>query len=177
MFNAAAYTCYVQGHHERMQVYLKEVFSNAKCYGDKLEAYFILVMSLGASGNLAQAYKCSMNVLEQLGETFPEPIDNEVIKASMMKTIVEMKGLGKEYFDSLPLMADKSKIYAMRLLKLTSYLSFLMNSPAGAVFACRMVNLTLKHGMAKETARGIVGFGAYVVKMTPNVEEGASFVF
>lgn len=173
LFETVAYTCYIRGQHDDLIQYLNEVFTNAKCFDDRLESYVVLTLSLGLAGEFKNAMSSCMNVLAQLGESFPTHLNPEVMKKSMVETMMALKAYDKEALQKLPLMANKHKQYAMRILKCLLLYSYRAKSPLLSLVACRMVTLTLNHGLAKESARGFVALGNALIRCdVKSVKEG-----
>ena len=160
-FVACAQAQYVIGEHDGALIALSRVFAHAKNFEDQLDSYCTLLNCLGAQGKLTEAVSRSLDVLARLGETMPA----EPTQADIMKEFGAVKSLLSETSPakivSMPEMADKAKLAAMKLCYYLTYHAFQGHQQLLAVILPRMIQMSLKYGMTPMSAVAFGGFGTF----------------
>ncbi len=144
------------GNMEQMMAGLDEVFNNAKGFQDTLRAAHIKLKYLRMTGNcLSEAFAYGFQILEQFGETFPATPANETIVQEILATKQLVTGsLNESKLKSLPELTDSTKKEAMAFLEELLICSYQSQSIHFPLIACRMVQITLQHGLAKSSCIG-----------------------
>ena len=89
--NLRLFTCYAEalfviGNYAIIDKVLFSIFDHARCTHDKIRAYFVYIKMLNAQNKSAVATGIAFEVLELLGEVFPETIDDGMILDEVVKT-------------------------------------------------------------------------------------------
>ncbi|KAL7550550.1 hypothetical protein ACHAWF_013773, partial [Thalassiosira exigua] len=127
------------------------VMENAKCFGDTLDCILVRINWLlmdGKSGALALSR--TLEVLEQLGESFTEDTDvGEELTTVRQSLPVDL--------NDLPPMKDPTKIRAMDFLYIAIHQSHRLKNKIFPFVACRMVKLTVEYGINIYSPLGFSG--------------------
>lgn len=158
LFKHAAIGQWALGNTTLMSDRINEVCHKAKVFEDKLEVLDVLIHSLGMDG--ASASKsiehCSC-VLEQLGEVFPSPIQNEYIVEELSKRKTRLLDILPTNTEAMSVMVHPLKVQSMRFLYLLLYFSHQQKDKVFPLVACRMVDMTLEFGLHEFSSVGIAG--------------------
>lgn len=116
---------------------------------------FLLFISqysvLHAQGRVADAYKTCSSILTQLGDTVPESIDPELVKAMVPETLKEYNEIyGDEW---LGRKVEDSKVHSIvGLYTQMTTCAFLFKAPhIVAYFVCKGVQISLRNGVCEHT--------------------------
>ncbi|KAL7552211.1 hypothetical protein ACHAWF_018095 [Thalassiosira exigua] len=139
-----------------MKQHINEVLNNSRCYEDRLESMMVLIESLIMSACGEEALTHSLEVLNYLGEPISNNFDNDSVKDELAEThkcVQQMLSL-----ENLPPMKDPQKIRAMNFMRLIIASTHQQKSRLFAVASCRMVRLTISHGLHVFSGMGMAGF-------------------
>jgi predicted ATPase len=150
LFNAAAEVEYCNANFSRMDFYLDEVLTNARCFRDKLQAYTTKVYSLGTRGEMHHAIDIGLEVLKKLGEPFPKKTPGLIrILFEYAKTKRMLNKFPQEEdILNLPSMVNDDKLAATRLLVLLFPYAINCRPEFAVLIAFWNVRLVLTHGLS-----------------------------
>uniref|UniRef100_A0A7S1YZJ2 Uncharacterized protein n=1 Tax=Ditylum brightwellii TaxID=49249 RepID=A0A7S1YZJ2_9STRA len=141
-----------------MSLMLEEVFQHTECDKDNRPAHFTLIRALAAQDKLHSSIETALLVLEKLGEQFPSP-DDKTVSAEYSKLKRILEGKTDTYILGLSAMENDEKNAAMQLLSFLVMYAVLARVKYLPLFSFRMVQLTLRYGVCKESAIGFASFG------------------
>ena len=156
LFSQSILVEWALGNIEQMMTRLDDVFNNANGFQDTLRAARIKLTHLRMTGNcLNEAFAYGFQILEHLGETFPATPANETIVQEVLATKQLVTGsLNESKLKSLSEITDSTKKEAMAILEELLICSYQSHSIFFPLIACRMVRITLQHGLAKSSCIG-----------------------
>merc|ERR1712194_553103 len=141
----------------------------ARSYGDTLDAMSVLIESLSMDGKPEKAMENLLKVLAYLGEPLSGNLSEEIVHKELIETHKSMQEIS---LASLDTMTDPQKIKAMHFLHLALWPSHQQRSLLCAVVSCRMVRLTLSHGLNLYSSTGIAVLGYAHTMVLRNYTEG-----
>uniref|UniRef100_A0A7S4K8D1 Orc1-like AAA ATPase domain-containing protein n=1 Tax=Odontella aurita TaxID=265563 RepID=A0A7S4K8D1_9STRA len=177
LYSTCAETEYILGEEDNMQRHVGEVMKKACVLEEKLRAYYTLIQSLCTQNETTDAMNTALEVLGCLGEPFP-PV-GAVTKPIMIQSIGKTQKLlstktEKELLE-LDVMTDPIKTEAMRFLKLIFTYSFSKKIEYISLFSCRMVQLSLSHGVSSDSAFGFACYGMILCGQLADTAGGYRF--
>jgi len=113
-----------------------------------------------------------LEVLSYLGEPLPTNLDKEAIYRELIATEECLQQISSSSWDTIPAMKDPLKIKAMHFLNLSFRPSYFQGSLFFVVSSCRMVRLTLSHGLSIYSAMGIAGMASAYTAAVRNYTKG-----
>lgn len=85
LFKKSAFVQHAQGETDLMMARLNEVLDNARNFHDKLDSLNVLIQSLSLNAkSVSNAFEQTLEVLRQLGESFPPTLEAEAIGRELM---------------------------------------------------------------------------------------------
>lgn len=137
------------GNLDEMQKHCDEVLNQKQLpLSDKLRVYVCLIQSIGNGGNSEEALGLLLDVLGQLGCTFPRTSVLQIVKA--IAWLGKTKFPTKEVVAALPLMTDPTKKSCMMLMdNLATYAHYSGNTFVFILAATRMVRWTIRYGLSE----------------------------
>jgi predicted ATPase len=159
LYNAAAEVAYSSGHLDEVHVFVKELLAHATCLEDTLRGHAAKVYAIGSSGRMQEAIHYGIQILGNLGETFPA-------RENLARTLFELQRLRKklkkitnESVLRLPMMEDTRKVAAMHMLSQLLVYTYLNQKMLSLKIAFRMVNISLDCGLSATSCVGFVLVG------------------
>jgi len=154
-----AKTAYSCGDVEKAQGILQEILGECRCIEDKLQAYFLLVVILNACGQGMDAYTTCHEVLSQLGETIPQSLEPKQTTKMIEATSKTIQSITDTELLEMKEM-DETLSISLKFYSLMATVAFFTKPQIFAFLACRMVQLTMKHGVCKHSIMGFVQYAA-----------------
>ncbi|KAA0992129.1 hybrid sensor histidine kinase/response regulator [Dyadobacter aurulentus] len=143
---------------------------HTKSMAHKIELYYIQIQSLILNQEPGDAISLSLKVLEELGITFPSKAGMLHILSGYLKSKWLMRGRKIEELENLPKMVDPGKLAAMRILQNITATVFSSIPDLYPVMVLKMVELSVKEGIAPESAITFATYGAIVNAIETNNE-------
>jgi predicted ATPase/signal transduction histidine kinase len=165
MYEAAAEAVYLSGDFEQQAQLAEIVLAQARSLLDKVKTYEIQIQVQLAQGQQLKAIEMGLAVLKQLGIDFPEQPSEEDIGLCLQETQLAWEGKPIESLCDLPMMVDKNKQAAMRILSVISSTSFEIGSEFFPLFVCESIQLSINDGNMPESAYGYVTYGVIQIDM------------
>jgi predicted ATPase/signal transduction histidine kinase len=116
LYQEAVETAYLNNHFAQMQVWVETVLQHAKSTLDKIKVYEARIASYTSQSQPLQAIQTALEILAQLGITFPESPTDEDIQQALSKTIALIPSTGIRSLADLPAMTDQRVLAALRIL-------------------------------------------------------------
>lgn len=151
----------VTGNSEAAIATLSNIFSKCRSFDDKVDAYAILLNSLGAQGELKQAMEESVRVLKILGEEVPEKPSLINIMPDVWSTRLLLEKSNHMDIVSKKEMSDRQKLASMKMLYKIMYHAYQADQQLFMMFALRMIQHSLVYGPTKESSAAFAGFSIF----------------
>jgi histidine kinase len=160
LHSEACEAAYLNGEFDRMEGLFQEIIAHAHTILEKVKPYEIRILAYKAQNKLHDAIATGLEVLEQLGERFPKKANMLHVAQGLISTLWKLRDKNSAYLMDLPVMVDKEKIAAMRIIAdITSSVYWGMPNLLPLI-VFRMVGISLKYG---NTAVSCFAYGSYGV--------------
>mmetsp|Transcript_19299 Transcript_19299/g.46304 ORF Transcript_19299/g.46304 Transcript_19299/m.46304 type:complete len:1293 (+) Transcript_19299:334-4212(+) len=169
----SSYSC---GDVEGAQDILGEILDHCVCLEDKLDSYFLLVTIRNVRGHIKDAYSLCHGVLSQFGEVIPSSLDPKQTFKMIEETSIIVNNLSDT--DLLEMKeADEKLCISLKFYNLIVNVALFARPDMAAFLACKMVQLTMKHGICQWSLFGLVQFAAMLndSRMAKGIWDGLSF--
>lgn len=163
-----AETAYLAGHPEVCLTIVGETLARVNGLEDKAEIYDVQIRCLILSAQEEKAIEISLAVLRELGIRFPGRPGNAHIIAAYLKSKWWLRGRSIESLLLLPAMTDVRALAAMRVLQNITAIVYAKIPALYPLMVIKMVELSLSHGVAAESAITFATYGAIVNAIETN---------
>lgn len=161
LFQGFTKSAYLNGFPEKVMLGIQAILHHGRCLDDKLDAYLMLIQCSFRQRAIQKAFETFHDVMGQLGETLPLSIDTTRLSQTVTDTYVKLeRALEAGYMSNHQTLKDKRLETAMHFYDEMCYFSYVANPSFFALCACRMVNITLEHGISNFSSPGFSMFGA-----------------
>lgn len=168
----AAYLC---GNFEEMNQLLKVVKQETKSLLDKARAYEVEIEAYYAQNQPQKSLNIALNLLELLGVWFPE----NPSKSDVMQAVQETQSVLANYSASnlleMPVMTDKGKLVAMRILASTLMNSYILNPNLSSLSILEQVNISLNYGNSIDSSFGYACYAMTLFSTMEDIEQGYKY--
>lgn len=171
----AGETAYLNGDFDRMNEMISIVLSKAKKLLEKVKSYEIRILAFKAENKLLEAIKTGLELLEQLGETFPKKPTLVHVMAALAKSKIQLHGKNNDHLASLPAMTDENKIAAMRIMADIASSSYWATPTLFPLIIFRMVSLSLKYGNTAVSSFAFATYGVIMCGVLGAMKSGYQF--
>jgi histidine kinase len=160
LYSEACEAAYLNAEFEKMELLFGQIIANAHTILEKVKPYEIRILALKAQNKLHDAIRTGLEVLEQLGEKFPKKPNMLHVAKGLIGTMASLRNKDSNYLMNLPVMGNKEKIAAMRIIAdITSSVYWGMPNLLPLI-VFRMVSISLKYG---NTEVSCFAYGSYGV--------------
>jgi predicted ATPase len=159
LYNAASEVSYCTSNFESVNIFVEEILLHARCFEDTLRGHASKVHSLGSNGKVNDAAASGLEILEKLGEIFPNTSTMPDVDVALKKLNKRLKGRSDESLLRLPLMTDPNKLAVMQMMNLTFTYAFMGDEELAPLLGFRMVSMSLDHGLSPVSCVGFVVLG------------------
>ncbi|WP_426295040.1 AAA family ATPase [Dyadobacter endophyticus] len=163
-----AESAYLAGHHEVCLAIAGEILARANRLEDKVEIYDVQIRCLILSEQEGAAIEIALAVLRELGIRFPGRPGNVHIITAYLKSKWWLRGRTIESLLLLPAMTDVRALAAMRVLQNITAIVYARIPSLYPLMVIKMVELSLRHGVAAESAITFATYGAIVNAVETN---------
>jgi predicted ATPase len=175
LFSTAAETNGYLGNVDSMQSFCNEVLNQEIPLLDKLRVHNVLVSNIIHSGRPAAAVTLILDILRQLGCTFP--------KSSASRSLATLVGLAKaratlkyrtpEEVAKMPTMKDALQIETMKLLDKLGHCAYHCDSDLLPLTIIKGIQLTLRCGLCEESPPAFAGLGLIFTGVLGHLQAGS----
>jgi predicted ATPase/signal transduction histidine kinase/ActR/RegA family two-component response regulator len=162
LFLNYAESAYLAGDTATCMEIAAEALLHANQLEDKVKIYHVQIQSLILSEEPVRAISLSLKVLNELGISLRPKAGNLDVLAGYLKSKWLMRGRKIEDLENLPPMADPGKLAAMRVLQNITAVVFTTIPALYPVMVLKMTELSLRYGIAPESAITFATYGAIV---------------
>jgi PAS domain S-box-containing protein len=167
-----AYLC---GEFEQVEYWAAIVLQRAKTILDTIRVYEIKIQTDFAQGQLLQAVDTGLQVLQQLGVSFPETPNPLDIKLELDTIFLYLQETAIEDLIQLPEMRATDKLAAMQILSRIMGAAYLTTPNLMPLLVSKQVSLSIKHGNSFVSPFAYANFGLILCGLVDNTESGYQF--
>jgi predicted ATPase len=175
IYNAAAEMETCLANFEEMEGLLETVFAYARNFEDKIQAYSSRIYALGVSERSFEAIDLGVEVLKELGETFPKRLGSARVMIEMRAVRKLLKGKSDEQLLRLPHLTSDRKLAAMKILQLMYFHVVLVRPTFAPFVTLKQLKLTLQHGLSVFASTAFSNYGMLCIGSFEAIEEGFRF--
>ena len=157
-----AESAYMAGDPEVCLAIAGEILARAQGLDDKAAVYDVQIRCLILSQQEDKAIEISLTVLRELGIRFPGRPGNMHIITAYLKSKWWLRGRTIESLSLLPTMTDVRALAVMRVLQNITAIVYAKIPALYPLMVIKMVELSLRHGVAAESAITFATYGAIV---------------
>ena len=144
------------------------VLRYARSYQDTLQVRATHVHSLSTSYKMREALEEALDILRHLGEHFPSTPRKHNVVIEVMRTRHLLRSKTNEMILRLPLMENVDKVAALQILNLIFPVAYRTNPMLNALFASRMLQLTLRFGLNAISTVAFASFASMLASFYKN---------
>jgi predicted ATPase len=177
LMNLLAEMALACGDYQTVERATERTIANGTNWEELIPPYLLQIKMLAQKGEADEGFRTALDVLRQLGESFPAKpsLVNMMLSVANFKSAI--KGKSDDNLLSLPNMEDDIGLFTMRVLALAAKLASLdvKNEAYIPLIRCRMLHLSLKHGVCDETILAYTGYGTIVASSLNDTAEAYRF--
>ncbi|MDM8535407.1 ATP-binding protein [Desulfobacterales bacterium HSG17] len=162
-------------HFEESNTWLKTALDQAKDKFDKTEIYLVEIAQLAGQGNYPESVSVSIEALNVLGFPFPKLHKTELHQNAIEKELALYQQLMQtrsiKDLINLPLCNHQLINKCVELMAITLDSLFIGVPDLFPLYAAKMINLSIKHGLSKYTPIGYVFFATVHYKIFKNYHD------
>jgi len=172
----SAKTAYSHGDVKEAQSVLNDILGECTCLQDKLNSYFLLATIRKSCCDTKGAYSICHEVLSKLQENIPPSFDPKQTAKMIGETAIIVNRLSDTALLEMNEVDEKWEI-SLKFYNLIVHVAFFSRPDMVAFLVCKMVQLTMKHGICQWSLFGLVQFAAMLndSRMAKGIWDGLSF--
>jgi PAS domain S-box-containing protein len=163
------------GHLDRAEALIEQLLPRAVSKVDSAAVYCLKVQLHVIKSEHRQAVTTALMCLREFDIDLPEHPTEQDIQAESDAVSHALNGRSIESLIDLPLMTDPNSLAAMRVLSFLSMSAQFTDLRLCCLQACRVVNLSLRHGISGDSASTYGFWGSLLGFVFPRYREGYLF--
>jgi predicted ATPase/serine phosphatase RsbU (regulator of sigma subunit)/tRNA A-37 threonylcarbamoyl transferase component Bud32 len=175
LYNGYVDAAFLNGEVEPLLELTEVVKSHARDPLDKVRVYNILVDVYTADSKYEKAIGQGLEILEELGVTFPSNPSMLHVFSWLGKTKWKLRGKEPQDLAFLPVTDNPYVIEALPIIKRMSPPAFMSGSNLFPLFVFKMVHLSLEHGNTDLSPFGYASYAITLSGVLGDVEQGFEF--
>ncbi len=175
LYSEAVEASYLNGNFNEMEQLAIPVENNAKTVLDKVKVYDSKIQAAVSQGNLKEAIEIGLQVLEQLGISFPENPSQLDIQRGLEETASLYAERNISELIHLPAMTDPQVQASLCILSSIAAATYMTNPNLLAIVLCIMAKLSMQYGHAVWSSFSYAAYGALLVGICHEIETAYQF--
>jgi len=170
-----AEAAYLNSDSINMDFFSEAVLKHAVRTEDKIHVYQVRIQAYIAQNRLMDAIRTSLYALRKLGIRIPLKPGKPDILVKLLATKLRLAGKEDRFFIRHRAMEDPLKIAAMKILTAASSPAFFAAPNLLPLLVFEQIRLSLKYGIAMETAPALSVYGVIECGVAGNIDAGYRF--
>ncbi len=170
-----AEVAYFIGDFAQMEQRVAQVLQQATSLLDRVKVYEIQILSMVAQNELKAALQLGLEVLHELGITFPDQPGSAEIKQTFQDVQTALAGQPVSALLDLPLMTNPVSLAAMRIMLSVGAATYLVAPPLFPLLIARQLLLSIADGNTAMSVYAYVSYGTLLCGIVEDVENGYAF--
>jgi predicted ATPase/tRNA A-37 threonylcarbamoyl transferase component Bud32 len=167
---------YLCGNFEQVEYWVALVLQEAKTVLDTVKVYEVKILTYNAQNQPLKAINTGLQVLQQLGISFPETPSQSDIHFELDTIASHLRDKPISDLSYLPQMTDSNQLAAMRILSRITIAAYLAAPALVPILTSKQVNLSIEYGNASVSPFAYANFGAFILcGMVGNIDSGYQF--
>ncbi len=175
LYSNAAEAAFLCGNFPDMEQLADLVLRQAKTVLDKVKVYDLKILAADVQGNLKGAIKLGLEVLQLLGVSLPAAPTAVDIQRGLAETQADLASHNIEDLINLPLMADPSKLAAIKIVVRLVPPSYRAQPELFLLLGYEQVKLSVKYGNTSLSGCGYGDYGIILIGLCNDIESGYHF--
>ncbi|MFB2975706.1 AAA family ATPase [Microseira sp. BLCC-F43] len=175
LYESGVETAYLNSDFERMEQWAEVILKEANTIVDKLKVYEVKIQAYAGQNKPLEAVNMGLQVLRQLGVSFPEEPTQLDIQRGLEETAALCAGKNIQDLINLPTMTSAEKLAAMRIVASIVPGTFIADPTLFPLIICSQVNLSLQYGNAPLSAFFYADYGIILNGVLEDVESAYQF--
>jgi predicted ATPase len=164
LHNNAIDTCYATGQMDTTEELIQVVLDNARVFEDEIRARIMLIYTRGTRRELDSAIHLGVETLARLGEKLDSNPSKWNVLFALVKTRRLLRRHSNLFLENLPATTNE-RILSVQIVLNVMWLSAYYSNPLlAALIACRMVQLSVNHGVSNVSSVGFAMFATNILR-------------
>jgi predicted ATPase/class 3 adenylate cyclase len=172
VFEDAAESAFLAGQFKEMWSFTNTILANTTDVLTRVKSYEIQINAFKAENQLKKALSTGLEILKELGETFPKKASMLTVFPDLIKTVFILRNKKLEDILNLPEAKDPIKIAALSILANIAPSSYWGNPKVFPHIIFRMCQISLKHGVTAPSAFGFATYGVIMIGVLNKIKTG-----
>lgn len=125
-----------------------EVLQHARCFEDKTDAYFTLMLSLMYTAKTSEALQQGIETVARLGQRIPVDPSKLELQQNINQTQMMIKGKTEHDILNLEIMTEPKKLVIMKFLSALQSISFLIKPDLHHYLVLQMIQTMVSYGVS-----------------------------
>jgi len=175
LYTAATEAAYLSGNFERMAGLSTISLEHAKTLLDRVNVYQVEIQAAQAQAKPSEAIQIALQILQQLGVTFPAQPNGEDIGQALGETLSILAGRQPLDLIDLPQMTDADQLAIMGLLAGVTASAYVVAPTLLPLIMLEQVKRSLEYGNSLFSPDGYCGYGLILCGVVGDIESGYQF--
>ncbi len=175
LYSEAVEAAYLNGNFDEMEPLIVVVQNNAITILDKVKVYDSKIQAAVSQGKLKEAIEIGLQVLEQLGISFPENLSQLDIQKGLEETASLYAQRNISELIDLPVMTDPKVQASLYILSSIAAVTYMANPNLMVLVLCMMTRLSMQYGHAVWSSFSYAAYGALLVGICQEIETAYRF--
>ncbi|MEH2203175.1 MAG: AAA family ATPase [Nostoc sp.] len=175
LYTETTEVAYLCGDFEQVEYWVAIVLQSAKTVLDTVKVYEVKIQTNIAQSQLLQAINTALQVLQQLGISFPEtPSQLDIqLELDAIASLFSEKQIKDSIY--LPEMTEPDKLAAMRILSRITITAWIAAPDLMALLVSKQVSLSFEHGNSFASSFAYANFGLVLCGKVADIDIGYEF--
>jgi PAS domain S-box-containing protein len=175
LYEAALESAYLCGDFEQMADLAAIILEHTATILDRVKVYEVQIQAAQAQAQPLEAIQIALQILQQLGVTFPEQPTEQDIGQALQETFCLLAGRAPMDLISLPAMNDPQQIAIMGILAGVTASAYVAAPTLLPLIMLEQVKLSLQYGNSSFSPDGYCGCGIILCAMVGDIPAGYQF--
>ena len=175
LHESAAEAAYLSSNFEAMEQLIDIILQQAASLLDRVKIYDIKINGYGAQNELRKAIDTALNILAELGITFPEAGNQSNIDLALAETKNFCSGKQPDDLILLPEMQQDEARAAMQILSSILPFAYQVVPELFVLGVLKQVNLSVQYGNTDLSAHAYACYGCILCSAVGDIERGFQF--
>ncbi|HAX79066.1 MAG TPA: serine/threonine protein kinase [Cyanobacteria bacterium UBA11372] len=175
LYESGVETAYLNSDLERMEQLAEVVLQAANTILDKQKVYEVKIQAYAGQNKLLEALNIGLQVLQQLGVSFPEDPSQLDIQRGLEETAALCASRNIQDLIELPNMTSPEKLAVMRILSSIAPAVFIAAPTLFPLMTCSSVNLSIQYGNAPWSPFFYANYGIILNGVVGDIETADLF--
>ncbi|MEG5001878.1 trifunctional serine/threonine-protein kinase/ATP-binding protein/sensor histidine kinase [Microcoleus sp. B4-D4] len=172
LYETASEAAYLNGNFPQMTQLTTIVLEHTRTLLDRVNVYQVEIQAAQAQAQPSKAIQIALQILKQLGVSFPEEPNGEDIGKALQETLSLVAGRPPLDLIALPQMTDRTQLAIMEILAGVTASAYIAAPTLLPLVLLEQVNVSLQYGNSSFSTNGYCGFGVILCGVVGDIEYG-----